>query len=424
MSEFYNSFLVLEQILDKGSYANIALSKYSFQNQAKVTVITYGVIENYYHLNQILNSLVKRKPNSKIKIILLIGIFSILHLNTPNYVIVNECVNVAKKINQISSAGFVNAVLKKVCNKEYKVDINNPECKYNIPLWLYEKIKKQYPLQYEDILKKSGENKVEFRLRHRLKENENYDKTEVNNFLLNFEKAKQKKEIITLEYGYSAKLNDFLKQSFEKGFATAQSHGSILICKLFGNAENAYILDACAAPGGKSIYLAEHGAKIDALDIHMHRVKLIEAYAKRMKVNINTYLEDSTIPNKSRHNLYDAVLVDAPCSGLGVLNKRQDIVLNIQENDILSLSKIQFNLISNCAKYVKKGGFLVYSTCTILREENEEIIEKFLKTHNDFELEKIELNKYLDDSLRFLKLLPNINSEEGFFAAKLKKRNN
>lgn len=425
MSEFYNSYLVLQQILEDGAYANIALSKQDFENQSKVTVITYGVLENYFLINKILKHLIKKEPDNKVKIILQIGVFSILNLKTPNYVVVNECVNLVKKINQKSAAGFVNAVLKKVCNKEYKVDENDPESLYNIPLWLYKKIKTQYPLHYKDILKKSNDNSLEFRLRHNLEESDIFDKQEVDNFLSWLEDAILKKEVRKLACGYSGKIDDFLKKGFEKGFATAQSHGSILICKLFGNVEGAYILDACAAPGGKSIYLAERGAKIDALEIHEHRVELIKAYAKRMKVNINTFLEDSTIENPTRSDLYDAVLVDAPCSGLGVLNKRQDIALNIKESDITALSNIQFQLISNCANYVKKDGFLIYSTCTFLREENEGIIERFLKQNANFELCSItpidcENDNSFDD-FRFLKLLPNINSNEGFFAAKLVK---
>lgn len=422
MSEFYNSFKVLSNILEDGAYANIALSKETFYNQPKVTVITYGVLENFFSINSIIRQLVKKDPDVKVRTILQVGIFSILYLNTPNYAIVNECVNIAKRENLRGATGFINAVLKKVCDKKFIIDKKNPENIYNIPLWLYKKIKQQYPLQYKKILEKSTDYNIEFRLRNNIEKLVN-DSIEVKDFLHTFKESIDQGSIKYLgDNAYSVKFSNWLKNAFDLGFATAQSHGSILICKALGDIDGKLVLDACAAPGGKSVYIAECGGIVDSLELHDHRAALIESYALRMCVKLNIFVENSTIENYSRLNKYDVVLVDAPCSGLGVMNKRHDIALRIEKKDIDSLSKLQYELLSNCSKYVKKNSILLYSTCTFIKEENEDIVEKFLANNKNFKLFPIDkfntINDFSHIETPFLKLLPNVNSSEGFFAAK------
>jgi 16S rRNA (cytosine967-C5)-methyltransferase len=167
--------------------------------------------------------------------------------------------------------------------------------------------------------------------------------------------------------------------------------------------------------------------EIYAFDIYKHKLGLIEENAKKLGIDIiKTKVADATLPNNLYNDYADKVLVDAPCSGLGLIRKKPEIRWNIKENDIIELKTLQLQILNNASSYVKKNGDLVYSTCTISEEENEQVIEEFLNINHDFELEDIK--KYLPDrfntaekSNSYVKLFPNVNHCDGFFIAKLKR---
>lgn len=187
------------------------------------------------------------------------------------------------------------------------------------------------------------------------------------------------------------------------------------------------ILDACSAPGGKTTYISEimnNTGNIEAWDIYEHRTKLIEENAKRLGItNITTRVKDATEYDYKYEKKFDKILLDVPCLGLGVIKRKPDIKWQKTEENIEIIKKLQYKILKTCANYLKKNGILVYSTCSILKGENEEIIDKFLEEDRRFSKEKINLEenyfkRFLEES--YLKIYQN-EKTDGFFIAKIKR---
>ena len=190
------------------------------------------------------------------------------------------------------------------------------------------------------------------------------------------------------------------------------------------------ILDACAAPGGKTCLMAEvmgGSGRVYAWDVHPHRVELVRAAAKRLGLeNVRPAVHDARRPVESMELAMDAVLVDAPCSGLGVMADKPDVKFRVTEEELESLPPLQAQILESCARMVKVGGLLVYSTCTILPEENERRVRAFLEEHEEFEPDRDD--SWLPGSLRdrmqdgMIQLLPGRDGVEGFFIARMRRR--
>ena len=184
---------------------------------------------------------------------------------------------------------------------------------------------------------------------------------------------------------------------FKKGYFTVQDISAGFTAKLLNPQEGEMILDACSAPGGKTTYIAEmmcNKGKIFAWDIHEHRINLVKENAKRLGIDIiETEVKDSSIFYEEYVEKFDKVLLDVPCLGIGVIRRKPDIKWQRTEKDIKEISDLQFQILDNCCRYLKSGGELIYSTCSILKEENENIINRFLEINGDFEIEKDEKNK-------------------------------
>ncbi|MBR2385600.1 MAG: methyltransferase domain-containing protein, partial [Clostridia bacterium] len=206
-------------------------------------------------------------------------------------------------------------------------------------------------------------------------------------------------------------------KDFDDGVYTFQSVGSVAICHAVDRGES--LLDACSAPGGKAINLADKFEKVTAFELHPHRVELINDYARRMKkTNVTAYQKDSSVYDESFAESFDTVLCDSPCSGYGVIKDNPDIKLRRIEEDIKNLNKIQYDILSTCSKYVKKGGSLYYSTCSVFKSENEDICGKFLKYHPDFEEVEIDSPLAHEKMKRGIGFLPDTSFGAGFFICK------
>lgn len=389
-----------EVYLDK-KYVNVALTH--IRTNPLTTKIIYGVIENEIQLEDIISQLVAKQPDKRIKIILKIGIYLLLFTdNIPQYAIVNESVNLTKKIGKQGLSGFVNSVLKKVSRKEYEVK-NDLGISCSKPDWFINKIKEDYDNEtVERIIKAKPE------IREHIRENRNKP--------IGIEEEFTKRKI---EYektqvgGYYVKLDGYVKELVHNGNCTIMSPSSMLTCQVFNIDKNKKLLDLCSAPGGKAIYLSELSAgtsNITACDIHFHRLNLIESYTKKMKTkNIIVEKNDAMQFNPEYENQFDYVLLDAPCSCMGTFLKHPDVFLNKELIDIKILAKNQKKMADNAVRYLKKGGLLVYSTCTIFKEENGEVadyIGEYLK--EDYS------NCIIKD--RYVSLFDKYN--EGFFIAR------
>jgi 16S rRNA (cytosine967-C5)-methyltransferase len=209
---------------------------------------------------------------------------------------------------------------------------------------------------------------------------------------------------------------------YDEGVYTYQALGSVAICEEVEPCEK--LLDCCAAPGGKSIRLSYKCNEIVSFDIHSHRVELIEDYKKRMKRdNVNCFNVDAKIYDDKYKESFDAVLIDAPCSGLGVVNDNPDIKLNRTKDDVISLNEEQLQILKTVSNYVKKGGYIYYSTCSVLNSENIDIIDAFMSDVRDFKLCDIN-SKLPHETIKGTNaFLPDISGGLGFFVAKLKREN-
>ena len=218
--------------------------------------------------------------------------------------------------------------------------------------------------------------------------------------------------------------------SYRGGLFSIQGESSMLAAQAVGAKPGMQILDACAAPGGKTCLMAEAmggAGRVHAWDVHPHRVELIRAAAKRLGLeNVRPAVHDARRPIESMELMMDAVLVDAPCSGLGVMSDKPDVKFRVTEESLSSLIPLQKEILESCAQMVKVGGRLVYSTCTILPEENRDQVEAFLERHPEFVLDIGE--SWLPEGLRgrmeggMLQLLPARDGVEGFFIARMIRR--
>lgn len=199
--------------------------------------------------------------------------------------------------------------------------------------------------------------------------------------------------------------------SFEGQLYVVQDEAAQLACLKLEPQEGEYILDACAAPGGKTTYLAQlmkNNGKIDAWDIHENRARLIKEASEKLGISIiNERMRDASLYYTELADKYDRILLDVPCTGLGVIRKKPDIKWTRKLEDIDEIVNIQYKILDNCSRYLKSGGTLVYSTCTILDRENGMQIKKFIEEHKDFEL------------VEEIKLYPHIDNTDGFYIAKL-----
>ncbi len=398
-----------------GAYLNIALrdilsaSDMGHSDKALTSLLAIGSIRNKLYIDNIiknLSSIKLKKLSVWIHNILRIGIFSIKFLDRiPDSATVNECVRLARRYGHGASAGFVNAVLRKAINSGdfLPEDVGSPEytsIKYSFPLWLTQKwISNGYGEDFFAAM--NNEPSVNVRL-NTLKAQSLGDNFTKNN-------------LSPYSYTYIGRGSVENTPEFISGEIAVQDGASQKAIAAFGVQKNMKILDLCSAPGGKTGFMAqlmENSGHITACDIHSHKLELIEQNLKRLGVtNFTTLSNDATSFNKNFENAFDMVLCDVPCSGLGVIRRRPDIkwTKSIEGNN--EIIKIQQKILDTATPYVKKGGRLMYSTCTINKEENEENVKYLLKNNPSFSL----LEQFEKDLGR--QLLPHTDETDGFFYA-------
>lgn len=435
----------LYRINNEGAYSNIALDEEISKNAQKlnakdiglISEIVYGVITWKLTIDEIIKKYSKirlKKISPWILDILRLSIYQIVFLDKiPKSAAVNEGVNLAKRYGHRSSSGFANAILRKVEKQDYEDFKNIKDEKerlskqYSMPLWIIEELIGE-GLELEKIeeicISSNIRPKVSIRintlktnkeeLKHIL-ENENIKATDgiLKDFLV-LDKAKNIEKL----------------ESFKNGLFTVQDEAAGLTSLILDPKKGESILDACSSPGGKTTYIAqlvENEGQIIAFDIHEHRTRLVEQNAKRLGVNIiETKVQDASKFEEKYVNKFDKILLDVPCLGIGVLKRKPDIKWQKKKEDVKEISEIQYKILENCTKYLKPKGELVYSTCSILKEENENLIKRFLQKNKEFKLEKIEnieeefFKKYLKNE-QFLQVYQN-KKTDGFFICKLFKK--
>ena len=432
---------ILYKIDKEEAYSNIALDEIIKENKKKlderdvgfISEIVYGVTSWRLTIDEILKKYSKlklKKISPWIFNILRMGIYQIVFLDkVPKAAAVNESVNLAKRYGHKGSSQFVNAILRKVEKKDYTTffDIKNPMERISkttsMPVWIIEELLKSYDMnKVEEICKCSNIKPKLTILINQLKTN----KQEIENLL--------KKRNITFQEG---KLEDFLilekaknieeLDIFNQGYFTVQDEGAGLIAKILDPKPNERILDACSSPGGKTTYMAElmqDKGEIIAWDLHLHRVALVEENAKRLGIHIiKTKCQDAMTYEENYKEKFDKILLDVPCLGMGVLKRKPDIKWKRSPKDIEKITEIQQKILDTCSKYLKSKGEMVYATCSIFKEENDEIIETFLKNNQNFEYSTMNMFKIENSIQKTNKIQLYQNAEtDGFFICKLLKR--
>ena len=383
--------------VDKGAYSNIALNEtfktldINSKEKAFITEIFYGVIRNKKFLDYIIEKNTKEIKKEWIRNLLRISIYQITFMDSDNKGVVWEATELAKKKYGVPISKFINGTLRNYLrNKDSELknlaDEKNYEVLYSIPKWFCDILEKQYGnenlKQAITSLKKIPYLSVRVnKLKYTVKEFEEFLK----------EKDIQIIKKVDIVYYINSGLI-INSEEFKTGKIIAQDASSYLAAKNLGVLSNELVLDICAAPGGKTAVLAEqmeNKGEIIAIDIHQHKIKLIETNMKKLGIDIvKAIVMDARNVNKQGRK-FDKILVDVPCSGYGVIRKKPEILYSKNRENIEELAKLQLEVLNSAADILKDGGELIYSTCTITDKENANNIEKFLKERKEFKVEKL-----------------------------------
>ena len=408
----------LEESLEILKKSNIDERDYNF-----IKEITTGVIRNRTYLDYVIkiNSRVKIKRIHKIILsILEMAIYQMYFLDkVPDYSIVDESVNLAKIYGNRGSISFTNGILRSISKKDapqVKIEdsIDNLSTFYSHPKFYTEYFYNNYGEEFTKKLLKANNEMPPFTIRV------NTLKTSKSDLMNNLKELGFEIE----ETVYDNALNILNPKGiidtkyFDEGHFYIQDLGSILVASFLNPRENSSLLDLCAAPGGKTTHLAElmnNTGEIIACDKSLGKIKLIQENAKRLGVkNIEARVNDARVLNKDFIDKFDYVLVDAPCSGTGLYRKKPDIKWNKDLEDIKSLAEIQLEILDKAKDYVKDGGELLYSTCSLSKIENEDVVNKFLENNKNFKIKKLR-------DREVLKLFPSTDGSDGFSISLMEK---
>ncbi|MCB8813998.1 16S rRNA (cytosine(967)-C(5))-methyltransferase RsmB [Desulfosporosinus shakirovi] len=437
---------MLTRVEVEGAYANLLLQKNiprltDSRDRQFVTLLVNGTLKNRLTLDYALRRHLSKPMSSlphEVRAILRIGAFQVLYVDkVPPAAAINESVELAKEFPKFT--GLVNVVLRKVMEKGW--DIPWPDSKrepvrylsvrYSHPEWMIQRWLKRWGIEETEALCKANNEPAQTWIR-------------TNTLKISREGLSKRfsEEGITVELGQrvpeSLKIQDFgaLGQlgSFQEGLFTVQDESSQLVAHVLDPKPGQFVLDACSAPGGKSTHLAQlmqNEGEILAFDIHDHKLELIEQLARKLGITIiHPQLGDAQDLPGIRLGSQDRVLVDVPCSGLGVLRRRADLRWQKGEQGLMELPSLQFAILERAASCVKEGGILVYSTCTTEPEENFELVKKFRSVHPEFEpVDLVDTLPYtLEDSRDIkqagkgmLQILPHRHGMDGFFLAKFRR---
>ncbi len=431
------AYHVLIDIQMNGAYANLALDKALLRSSLNpndrrlATELVYGCTKMQQHLDQIIKTYCElKRVDKKTLQILRMAVYQLEFLKKiPPHAILNESVNLTKKLG-VPSEKFVNGVLRHIVREEKTVvwpdkrkQRNQYFTKwYSFPQWLIDMWVKEYGFANTEKLCAYFNNPAATWLRvNTLCASANEVTEQLTQAKISFWQHPALPEAIRVDSLQPVKATGV----FAEGKVIVQDLSAMLPAIVLAPKMNTRILDMCAAPGGKTTLLSaimRNSGEIIACDLHPHRVKLIEENAKRLGVtNITCHTGDACDLPKEWEGTFDAVLLDAPCSGLGVLNRRADLRWRIRKSSLVELEQLQQTLLEAASRYLKSGGTLVYSTCTLNKNENEAQVEAFLASHSDFIAESFEcLGEQCSTGCKTV--YPYIDHSDGFFIAKLKRK--
>ena len=388
----------LISFVDKGSYSNIVLNDafkefyLTAKEKAFITEIFYGVLRNKNFLDYMIEKNTKVIRKEWIRNLLRISIYQLTFMSSDAKGVVWEATEIAKK-HGIAISKFINGTLRNYLrNKDLEIkklhDEKNYEILYSIPQYFCDILEKQYGSENlnQAIISLKKIPYLSVRV-NKLK----YSEEEFEEFL----KEKDIQIIKKVDSVYYVNSGLIINsKEFKEGKIIAQDASSYLAAKNLGVKPNDLVLDICAAPGGKTAVLAEemeNKGEIIAIDIHQHKKKLIEENMKKLGIDIvkATVLDARNVNKQGRK--FDKILVDVPCSGYGVIRKKPEILYTKNRENVEELASLQLEILNSAADILKDGGELIYSTCTIISQENTENVEKFLNERKEFKVKALNI---------------------------------
>ncbi|MCJ7839594.1 16S rRNA (cytosine(967)-C(5))-methyltransferase RsmB [Lederbergia sp. NSJ-179] len=431
---------IIEMIDKQQSYSNLLLNqiiqreKITGPDVGLLTELVYGTIQRKLTLDYYLKPFLRKQPDQWVRNLLRLSIYQMVYLDKiPDRAILFEAVEIAKRRSSKGISSFVNGILRQIQRQGVPSfhSIDDPLERLSVetshPLWLVQRWNKQF-----------GWTKTKEMCQYNLL-------PPTQTARVNRMRTTKEKVIPLLEEeGFDVQPSPIIPEAirilrgniahskvYRNGLVSIQDESSMVVAYALELSPHLAVLDACAAPGGKTGHIAEKlqgTGKVTALDLHPHKIKLINKSAERLQLrNVKAKVMDSRYSSEIlQPGSFDRVLVDAPCSGFGVLRRKPDIKYSKTIQDITSLSQVQQKILKESAKAVKQGGLLIYSTCTVDKEENIGTVNEFLRQQENFEAHPIHvpesLTHLVEPQANTIQILPQDFGGDGFFIAAFKKK--
>ncbi|UXV31296.1 16S rRNA (cytosine(967)-C(5))-methyltransferase RsmB [Mammaliicoccus sciuri] len=422
---------ILDDVLTGEAYSNLQLNE-AIKNEAVskkdvglLTELVYGTLQRKITLEYLIEPFIKTKLKGWMKRLLIMSAYQYVYLDkVPNHAIINEAVNIAKVRGDLHNSKAINAILRNFMSTplrtldEIKHDDKKLSIESSVPLWLtkhwithfgYEKTREMCLLSLTPPDTTVRVNTT------RISVEDAVERLESNGYTVEIDKDIDR----CLHVKGEAIVNDRL---FKDGLLSVQDKSSMFVAEILNPKPNSTVLDTCSAPGGKTCHIAEimnQTGHVDAFDIHPHKIDLIDFNIKKLRLkNVTAAVHDATQPFDQT---YDYILVDAPCSGFGVMRRKPEIKYDKTSKDVESLWHLQLEILENASKSLAPNGELVYSTCTIEQMENENVVYSFLKANPEFEFAPF-IDPRTNQETKTLQLLPQDYNSDGFFITKIKRK--
>jgi len=431
---------VLSEIDNEGKFSNKLLQQYSESELSKEDIrllreLVYGVVENRMYIDKIIrsaSSVKMKKIHPMILQILRLGVYQIGFMDRiPAHASINEAVKLAKKYGHKGTVGYVNGVLRRI-EREREQHFSNDEpssaddlaIRYSHPDYLVRLWIEQFGFEFAKKLIVANNSRPLLSLRVNTLKTDREDLMgmlkKYNLELIKGELSEDCVRVVNPE-------NITETKEFKDGLFTIQDESSMMVTEIAGPIEGNTVLDVCSAPGGKATHIAQrmnNRGRVIARDLYAQKINLVMENAERLGIEIiKGQVHDATEFDESLKDMVDICIVDAPCSGFGLLRRKPDIKFNRKSEDVESLIDIQSSILNVSSGYVKSGGKLIYSTCTLNIEENLNQVRKFLERNSQFKLKAIELphGKIISETQEsgYIELYPHIHGTDGFFIANM-----
>ncbi|WP_436860703.1 16S rRNA (cytosine(967)-C(5))-methyltransferase RsmB [Staphylococcus caeli] len=427
------AFETIQDIIHDKAYSNIIINEVLSNNELNradkglFTELVYGTLKRKYTLDYLLKPFVQTKLKGWVRQLLWMSIYQYVYLDKiPEHAIINEAVEIAKYKGGPHNGNVVNGILRNIMRSELPdfTEITDDKkriaIEYSLPKWLVDHWTTHFGVETTEAIAQSFLDKVSTTVRvnlTRISVDDAIRRLVDDDYIV-----EQDKDIETCLHISGKPIIE--SRMFKDGLVSIQDKSSMFVGELIGLNAGDQVLDACSAPGGKACHIAElldGSGHVDATDIHAHKIDLIDFNIRKLRLsNISAFEHDAT---EKYDKVYDKILVDAPCSGLGVLRHKPEIKYEQSQDAIQSLVEVQLEILNNVKHNVKQGGTIIYSTCTIEQMENENVIYTFLKENKDFEFDTFE-HPVTGEKVKTMQILPQDFNSDGFFITRIRRKEN